>query len=156
MEKENRGRLEWKMRQALCIRQAKRKPKVPKPQISEKWYRKNPVTINSKLRQAIIDHLPLEMDKKQADLILRIIFDTIVEGVKRDGFVTIPFFGRFYKQVRIGRYYSVRQGNPRNPRKKNEKQCLMWRPEQHTIGFRFSARLKQEVNEALNGNSGTD
>lgn len=59
------------------------------------WYQKKPVTINSKLRQAIMDTLPFDIDKDKADVILRAIFDSIIKGVKRDRFVTINGLGRF-------------------------------------------------------------
>ncbi len=61
------------------------------------WYRKRPRTINRNLRQAIIDALPLDVDEKKADDILRAIFETMRDGLEKDGFVTIWNLGRFYK-----------------------------------------------------------
>lgn len=73
-----------------------RKPKIP-----ESWKRKKRVTVNAKLRDAIIEDLPFDMDKVSADVILHIIFDTIKEALLREEKVTIPGFGRF--EVRLGR-----------------------------------------------------
>lgn len=75
----------------------KRKSRTPKIKISPKWYSKKRTTLNSKLRQAILDVLPFDLDKNQADMILHAIFDKIVEGVERDGVVTINNLGRFVK-----------------------------------------------------------
>jgi nucleoid DNA-binding protein len=64
--------------------------------LNEKWYRKTPITRNVKLRQAILDVFPFDLDKKKADEILEIIVKTMIDGVLTDGFLTIEGLGRFY------------------------------------------------------------
>lgn len=56
------------------------------------WYRKDPKTVNGKLRQAIMDLLP-DIDKRKADLILRAIFYSMFQGAIRDGRTTVKQWG---------------------------------------------------------------
>lgn len=56
------------------------------------------------LRKAIREVLPFDIDAATAKVITDTIFKTIVKGVERDGFVTIPGLGRFYKGTVRERY----------------------------------------------------
>lgn len=66
------------------------------PKENVKWYRRKPYSVSTKLRQVIMDVLPFDCSKEQADIILRTIFETIVVGVMTDGSVRIDNFGKFY------------------------------------------------------------
>ena len=72
--------------------------------MSTSWIKKKTPAINKKLRDAIIDVLPLDIKEETANIILLTIFNTIVKGVKRDGFVTIEGLGRFFRQDRPAHY----------------------------------------------------
>lgn len=64
------------------------------------WYRKKRRTINSKLRQAIIDVLPFDMNIEKADQVLNIIFDTIKNELLKGKPVTLPLIGKMYVHTR--------------------------------------------------------
>lgn len=70
-----------------------KQPKVSKPIINPMWYRKNRITVNGKLRQAILDVLPFTVDKKQADIILHAMFDTMKDELLSGGRVVLPKIG---------------------------------------------------------------
>jgi nucleoid DNA-binding protein len=128
----------------------KRRKKAPKIEVSEKWYRKNPVTLNSKLRQAIMDVLPFDMDKAQADLILRVIFDKVVEGVITDGSVTIQNFGKFYPRFMKGRWRPKNTGY-------GKFDGLCWSPDRYRLAFTPCTGFRRAmVDKETNGDTGTD
>jgi nucleoid DNA-binding protein len=84
----------------------RRKSKAP---VNAKWYTKKRISLNVKLRQAIMDLLPFDVDKNEADAILHTIFDTIADGVSKDGFVTIEGFGRFFAHTCPEHYKTFNQ-----------------------------------------------
>jgi nucleoid DNA-binding protein len=74
--------------------------KTPVTKENRLWYRPKRITVNSKLRQAILDALPFGVTKQQADLALHAIFDVIATTVMRGEKVTIPDLGIFFLQHR--------------------------------------------------------
>jgi nucleoid DNA-binding protein len=123
----------WKVRRALETAAKKRTKQTYHPE----WYRQKPRTINAKLRQAIIDCLPFGMDIYQADLILETIFRMIVEGVTKDGKVTIPSLGRFYIQHR--------PPHRRRAFKGNTYVGLRMYPAKHYLAFQPCKRLMKAL-----------
>lgn len=108
------------------------------------WYQKKSRTMNIMLRTAIMDVLPFDVDKEKADAILNTIFDTIVKGVKRDGFVTINGLGRFYlKHVTAKRVPDVVKRNS----KKQVIEIVTWRviPAHDKLQFKFCTSLYKKV-----------
>lgn len=115
-----------------------------KPEVNRKWYRKSVMPINGKLRDAIVDTLPLDIDKATATLIVNAIFETILEGVTRDGYVTIENLGRFYKIFHQGRKV------PTPIRKKNGvivkgNTVCKWKPAHYRLAFRPCTSLKASL-----------
>ena len=92
-----------------------------------------------------MDVLP-DLSKKQADLILWTIFDSIVPGIKRDGFVKIDGFGRFFFQKKRARYVPHVTGGVNN-----HYLGVRWRPETNKLAFRISEPLRRSVSDADSG-----
>jgi nucleoid DNA-binding protein len=126
-----------------------------KPVVNDQWYRKNAVTINAKLRQEIMDVLPFDTDKAQADRILHAIFDSIVEGLVRDGNVLIPGLGRFFVKEQPGRWNG--RGKPLGGKSiYGEK---VWQPPKLVVKFKISESLRKRMTAAereADGDQGTD
>lgn len=111
-------------------------PKITQP---KEWYQKKRRTMNIKLRQAILDLFPFTMDEEEADRILSAIFDTIYEGLKRDGSVTIPGFGRFITQ-------KVRSGWVTLGFSKDKKRVYC--PPRRKTRFKMSSSLRRTIRES--------
>jgi nucleoid DNA-binding protein len=110
-----------------------------KETVNVKWYRRSPVTMNAKLRQAILDVLPFDVSQEKADLILRTIFDTITEGVIRDKKAVIPGLGKFYLKY-IRPMHGIK-GNKRTP---------TLYPAHYNMGFEASGRFKKKLRDEEN------
>jgi nucleoid DNA-binding protein len=118
-----------------------KRKRTPKIKVSEKWYQKKRVTVNTKLRQVIIDAMPFSTNKEEADKILHIIFDTIADEVCRGGEVMIVGFGKFKPIYRKARY--------------------QWRakrviPAHYKLGFTTGESLCKALRFKEDGNTGTD
>lgn len=118
------------------------------------WYRKNRSTVSSKLRQVILDALPLDLTAKQADVILHAIFDKIADEGKKGGYVTITGFGRFQKRRRPGKWkpkaISTGKGKLINI-------GMYWEPEKYLLGFVANPSLLKAMRETEpDGNTGTE
>lgn len=83
--------------------------------------------------------------------IVKVITDTIVKGVKQDGFVTIEGLGRFYKKVREARTYNRMILDENYKRIGSERRM---RKERTELGFLMckainrSLRDKEHVNQS--------
>lgn len=132
-------------------------PKRPvKFKPSPKWYSKKRVTVNSKLRQAIIDAMPFSVNVQQADVILHAIFDTIIKGMEEDGFVTITGLGRFGLRLQPARWYAHFLSVPgiRGSKYIGKR----WAPDKYVMGFRPTAELNRSMRawEREHGDTGED
>lgn len=58
------------------------------------WFRKSRRSVSAKYRQEIIDALPFDLTKKQADVILHVIFDTITVSLLKRESVWIAGLGK--------------------------------------------------------------
>jgi nucleoid DNA-binding protein len=138
-----------------CIKRLLFPKRKQKPVVSDQWYRKNAVTVNAKLRQEIMDVLPFDTDKAQADRILHAIFDSIVEGLIRDGDVLIPGLGRFFVEERPGRWNGIGKKFGSNTVSRGK----VWKPPKLVVKFRISRSLRKRMTIAereADGNQGTD
>jgi nucleoid DNA-binding protein len=112
-----------------------------RPNQNPNWLQKKRKTVNVKLRQAIIDVMPFTTDKEEADRILHAIFDCMVEGLIRDGKVTVPWLGRLELTWHIGRWKHLKQGRTWIP--------AHW----HVV---FIPAEKMRLIKELDGDTGTD
>ena len=139
----------------ILVREAlfpKRKPLVRKiPKEQRLWYQKPPVTMNRKLREAIMDVLPFDVDKEKADLILRAIFDKIVSAVEEKGAISIWGFGRFHKRLIKGHYHPCIT----NVNGKIVHLGKKWIPDHYKLAFLGSGSLRRFINEVQDGNTGS-
>lgn len=78
-------------------------PITPRLEENPLWYRRKRTTVNAKLRQAIMDVLPLEMDQAKADLVLHTIWDMIKDSIIRGEECYIRGIGKFFKKLHAGR-----------------------------------------------------
>lgn len=112
--------------------------------ISRNWHRRRLMTLNGKLREAIMDVLPFDVDKEQADLILETIFESIAEAIYRGETLTLPGIGKFYLKTTKARY-----------KKTYGKQ--IWIPERQVLAFTPAKTLMYKlVDEEPDGTSGRD
>lgn len=115
----------------------------------EKWFKKDKVVINKKLAEAIVDALPLDLDYKTAKVIAQTIFDTIVEGVLKDGSLTIIGLGRFYLHTRPAH---VRPWNKPVGGGKIVYCGLRVHPERTSLKFEPCKSLNKSLREEEDGN----
>lgn len=107
----------------------------PRSKPNPLWYHKKEWTINKQLRNEIMGILP-DVDKDLADLILRVIFQTISDGVIAGHRVNIRGFGSFFKQWIPRRKSFFKKGPDK------------WVPGRYRAGFRITHSLKKKIIEA--------
>ena len=116
-----------------------------RPKQNPNWFWKKRRTVNAKLRQAIIDVMPFNTDEEEADRILHAIFDSIVEGVIRDGKAAIPYLGILRRTFHKSRAYKL-----------YGKETYYSKPK-YKVRFEMYPNFnKKYLNKDTDGNSGTD